>query len=144
MIVGRFDDRGRPYVAARVVIERFGVNTRVPFLLDTGADRTSLHPRSARRARVPFDQLGNRQRARGVGGSSAYFREPAILLFDDDDIRIRGYSLELLIAEPNRDNERLPSLLGRDVFDCWAIQYDLMNGQLECAVHYADFTLDVP
>ena len=57
---------------------------------------------------------------------------------------IRGYSLELLIAEPNRDNERLPSLLGRDVFDCWAIQYDLMNGKLECAVHHADFTLDVP
>ncbi len=143
MIIGRFDDRGCPYVAARVVIERLGVNARVPFLLDTGADRTSLHPRSARRTGVPFGELGNRQRARGVGGSSAYFRELAILLFDDD-VRIRGYSLELLIAEPNRDNERLPSLLGRDVFDCWAIQYDLMNSKLECAVHYADFTLDAP
>ena len=29
MIVGRFDDRGRPYVAARVVVERLGVNAGI-------------------------------------------------------------------------------------------------------------------
>ena len=79
MIIGGFDGRGRPYVECRVVIPRLQVNESIRFLLDTGADNTSLHPLDARRARIPFDQLGNRTNSRGIGGTSSYFREPAFL-----------------------------------------------------------------
>lgn len=110
-------------------------------MLDTGADNTSLHPLAARRARIPFSQLGNRANSRGIGGMSSYFREPALLVFDDD-AQSRIYSVELRIAEPNESNLGLPSLLGRNVINRWYIQYDPVNFRLECAVRYADFTLD--
>ena len=110
MIVGGFDGRGSPYVECRVIIPRLQVDERVRFLLDTGADNTSLHPLAARRARIPFSQLGNRANSRGIGGMSSYFREPALLVFDDD-AQSRIYSVELRIAEPNESNLGLPSLL---------------------------------
>lgn len=141
MIIGGFDGRGRPYVECRVVIPRLGTDENVRFLLDTGADNTSLHPLAARRARIPFDQLGNRTGSRGIGGTSSYFREPALLVFDDDS-QVRVYEIELRIAEPNESNRTLPSLLGRNVINYWYVQYDPTNARLECEVRYADHTLD--
>ena len=140
MIIGEFDDRGRPYVEGRVIIQRLNINGIVRFLLDTGADRTCLHPRDARRARMPFDQLGNRRTSRGIGGSSSYFSETTILAFVDKP-QMRFYELELLIAEPHERNEELPSLLGRDVINHWYMQYDPAVTRLECTVRYADYTL---
>ena len=141
MIIGEFDHRVRPYVACRVIIPRLKINEIVPFLLDTGADSTCLHPRDTGRARMPFDQLGNRRTSRGIGGSSSYFVEPAILAFADKP-RTRLYELELLVAEPHESNEGLPSLLGRDVVNHWYMQYDPTHSRLECTVRYADHTLD--
>ena len=141
MIIGGFDGRGRPYVECRVVIPRLQVNESIRFLLDTGADNTSLHPLDARRARIPFDQLGNRTNSRGIGGTSSYFREPAFLVFDDDS-QLRIYEVELRIAEPNDNNQRLPSLLGRNIINHWYMQYDPTNSRLDCTVRYADYALD--
>ena len=140
MIIGEFDEQGRPYVEGRVIIPRLKVNEIVRFLLDTGADRTCLHPRDTRRARMPFDQLGNRIISRGIGGSSSYFREPTILAFADKP-HTRLYDLELFIAEPHESNEKLPSLLGRDVINHWYMQYDPADARLECTIRYADYTL---
>ena len=110
-------------------------------MLDTGADNTSLHPLAARRARIPFSQLGNRANSRGIGGMSSYFREPALLVFDDGD-QLRIYSVELRIAEPSESNLPLPSLLGRNVINRWYMQYDPVNTRLECVVRNADFSLE--
>ena len=90
---------------------------------------------------MPFDQLGNRRISRGIGGSSSYFVEPAILAFVDRP-QTRLYEVELLIAEPHEGNEGLPSLLGRDVINHWYMQYDPADSRLECTVRYADYTLD--
>ncbi len=141
MIIGEFDDRGRPYVEGRIIIPRLKVNGIVRFLVDTGADRTCLHPRDARRVRMSFDQLGNMRTSSGVGGSSSYFREPTILAFADKP-QTRAYELDLLIAEPHGSNEKLPSLLGGDVINHWNMLYDPENSRLECAVRFADYTLD--
>ena len=140
MIIGEFDDWGRPYVEGLVIIPRLNVREVVTFLLDTGADGTCLHPRDARRARMPFNQLENRTTSKGIGGSSSYFREPAILAFADKP-QTRFYGLELSIAEPHKSNEELPSLLGRDVINHWYMQYDPAVTKLECTVRYADHTL---
>ena len=143
MIIGEFDDRGRPYVEGRVIIPRLNINEIVTFLLDTGADGTCLHPRDARRARMPFNQLGNRTTSRGIGGSSSYFRESAVIAFaDKPQMRLYLYRLDLAIAESHESNEGLPSLLGRDVINHWYMQYDPADARLECTVRYADHTLD--
>ena len=141
MIVGGFDGQGLPYVECRVIIPRLQVNERVRFLVDTGADNTSRHPLSARRTRIPVIQLGNRVNSRVIGGVSSYFREPALLVFDDGD-QSRIYSVELRIAEPSESNLTLPSCLRRNVINRWYMQDDPVNARLECAVRYADFSLE--
>ena len=140
MIIGQFDSVGRPYVVCRLIIPRLRVSRRISFLLDTGADSTSLHPRDARDAGIAFDQLGNRHSSRGIGGRSSYFREPAILAFSDGEL-VRMYEVGLLIAEPNDTNESLPSLLGRNVINHWRMVYDPSEDRLEFSVRHADRTL---
>ena len=141
MIVGRFDDTGRPQVECRVIIRRLGVDERMAFLLDTGADNTYLHLEDAEALGVPFEQLVRRTDARGVGGRSSYFRELAFLVFDDNAQR-RIYTVELRIAGPDESNLTLPSLLGRNVINHWYVQYDPTNFRLDCIVRHADHTLD--
>lgn len=140
MIIGRFD-RGRPYLECRIVIPRLHTSQRIMLLLDTGADASCLHPADAIRAGVPFNDLRNRARYSGIGGSSPYFREQALLLFDDEE-QTHIYQLNLLIAEPNESNGTLPSLLGRDVINRWRIEYDPTNNRLECTARSADYTMN--
>ena len=139
MILGEFDDRGRPFVRGRLVAPRLEVDESVLFLLDTGADVTCLHPADAKNVGLAFDQLSNRVSYRGVGGRSPYFVEPAILSITDK-LQARLYAVQLLIAEPDGSNEVLPSLLGRDIINNWRIEYDPTRSRLECAVRHADRT----
>ncbi|MCY4652388.1 MAG: hypothetical protein OXC95_04400 [Dehalococcoidia bacterium] len=109
--------------------------------MDTRADSTSVHPRDARDAGIPFAQLGNRRSSRGIGGRSSYFREPAILAFSDDTV-VRIYEVNLLIADPNDNNEGLPSLHGRNVINHWFMEYDPSEDRLGFSVRHADRTLN--
>ena len=140
MIVGQFGPLGRPYVESRLIIPRLQVSRRISFLLDTGADSTCLHPGDARDSAIPFRRLGNRSFSRGIGGRSAYFVEPAVLSFSDG-VLTRLYEVNLLIADPTKTNENLPSLLGRNVINHWYIQYDPANDRLEFTVRHADRTI---
>ena len=140
MIVGDFDPFGRPYVECRLIIPRLAIDLRVPFLLDTGSDSCCLHPGDARNTGVPFGQLGNMRLSRGIGGRSSYFREVAILSFQDGSLS-RLYAVELLIAEPSDANEGLPSLLGRNVINHWYVEYDPVNDRLDITVRHADRTV---
>ena len=115
MIKGSFD-RGRPVVECRLVIPRLSVNHRLMPLVDTGASAFCLHPADAIRAGIPFGEQGSRIGYLGIGGASAYFRESANLLFEDDSY-LQIYRLDLLIAAPKASNRDLPSLLGRDVLN---------------------------
>ena len=142
MILGEFDDRGRPLVEGRLIAPRLGVDESLLFLLDTGADVTCLHPADAKNVDLPFSQLRNRVSYRGVGGTSPYFVEPALLSFTDK-LQARLYAVQLLIAEPNESNRALPSLLGRDVINHWHVSYDPASSRLECAVRHSDFTFRV-
>ena len=116
MIFGRFDGAGRPFVEGRIIIPRLQVNRTVPFLLDTGADFMCLHQDDAEDLSIPFEQLADMGDSRGIGGRSAYYREPAILSFVDGSLA-RFYRVNLRIAEPNRSSTGLPSLLGRNIIN---------------------------
>ena len=118
MIIGELDDQRRPYVRGRLFIPRFRVDAEIRFLLDTGAENTSLHPMDSQRARIPFNLLENRVEAVGIGGNSTYFFELVELAFPDTSESLHYcYSVPILIAEPDEINAGLPSLLGRDVFN---------------------------
>jgi len=99
MIFGAFDGRGRPCLRGKVAIPRLGARGYVTFLVDTGADSTSIHPRDAGRVGIPFHRLSDSEVSKGIGGGSLYFREVAIVSFVDEGME-RLYAVDLLIGEP--------------------------------------------
>ena len=142
MITGEFDADGRPFVTCRVVVTRLGIDRTVPFLLDTGAHDTLLHPSDATKIEMPFGRLTNRVTAPGVGGAARYFQEPAVLVFLEES-QVHMYSVPLLISGPDGSHWEMPSLLGRNVINHWRVDYDPSNGILGCVVRRADYSMDI-
>lgn len=60
---------------AEVDIPRLNFRKRISLLVDTGADRTALHPGDCEE--MPYTMLGNISETSGIGGSSRYYGEPA-------------------------------------------------------------------
>ncbi|MCH8109489.1 MAG: hypothetical protein IIB15_05105 [Chloroflexi bacterium] len=143
MITGSFDGEGRPYVQGRLIISRFKVDGFIDFLMDTGADTTTLHPDDGIQLNVPFNRLRNRTEVGGIGGTHEYFYEPVILIFADGQ-RLRLYSIWMSIAKPHAATNALPSLLGRDILNQWRMRYDFPSNRLEFAVKSADATVRAP
>lgn len=70
-------------------------------------------------------QLWPRQRTLGgVGGSTTYYVHPALFGFQYDDQQPRVLQGEILVAEPNASNRRVPSLLGWDVLRHFRVTLD--------------------
>ena len=142
MIRGIIEEHDRPHVRARLQLPIWGVDWELFFRLDTGADMTVLHPYDAALAGIPFAQLdpATLYPATGVGGSVPYFREPALLSFEDQDgTTTYLYAIDLRIAnlpapDANQTLWNLPSLLGLDIINQWQTIYDPVNGQLEFVV----------
>ena len=142
MIVGVFNRYGYPTVEGRLEIPRLGVSYTVPFLVDTGADGTCLHPRDGSRAGIPFERLRNGVTVGGIGGQSTYYEEPAVLMFTDDaEEHTYRYNAIMEIAKPEDVSDEIPSLLGRDIIDRWRMVYDRTEGVLEFTVRSADIVL---
>ena len=137
MIRGRFDVNGRPRIRAMVSIPRFDIRQPVSSLLDTGPDYTCLNSMDRRNFNMSVGDLRDVERVLGVGGGVAYCREPAALYFQDGP-RVVAYDLLLRIALSSTGG--IPSLLGRNVFDNWRIEYDRSLGNLHCEVRSGRYT----
>ena len=107
-----------PYLKAWVILPDLGVEGEVDFLIDTGADVTCLHPKDIRDMGIDYRLLtpGSLNYPRGIGGAAGYYREPALLLFQDRDRGDTFCQLPVNIYENPNDPamERTSSLLGRD------------------------------
>lgn len=144
MIVGVFDLHGYPTVWGRLDIPQWNVSYRLPFLLDTGADVTTVHPRDAGPAGIPFDRLRAGITVGGIGGQSTYYREPATLVFTDSTEHWNyRYHINVDIAKPEDVSGEIPSLLGRDIIDRWRMVYDRTDDVLEFTVRSADAVRDI-
>jgi hypothetical protein len=142
VIPGRFGNTsGRPYVSGRVWLPRFKLSANLSFLVDTGADRSTLMPADALKMGVDYAQLGNTAKVGGMGGNANCFNEQAILIFDElNRGLVRSYVVWLVIPKPKVDLRNMPPILGRDVLDGWYMHYDPSGKGLRFTVRSADHT----
>ena len=132
MISSYIDAKNAPYVYGQVIIPRLQIAGEVAFLLDTGASVTCLHPYDAREIGVTFDLLRDEAYSSGVGGSASYYRENALIAFEDGSTT-STYDIQLHIASPTTSNRTFPSLLGRDIINRWSVLYEPINAGLNVA-----------
>jgi len=66
----------------------------------------------------------------GVGGTHTYYRETAVIEFDDSGTEI-GLRLELAVAKPHPLVDNLDSLLGRDILNRMRMEYDFPQNRIE-------------
>lgn len=125
MIKGRFEaGTGRPYVEAAILIPRLLVSGNVSFLIDTGADVTTLHPVDVARLGMAYSDLDPPTSSSiGVGGRARASVEPALLSFLDGR-RLATFRAILSIPASTQHNQKVTSLLGRDVLNRLRITYD--------------------
>ena len=103
--------------------------------VDTGADITVVHPVDIRSAGIPVEFPDEMTGTEGVGGVAEYLSERATLIFTDADrVTQYRYPLDIGIAKPDEHNRNFPSLLGRDVLDCWYLESDPTNSLLQFTV----------
>ena len=138
MITGYFDDEGRPRIRGHIYIPRLAAGGQVQFLLDTGAEITSVGASDASYLHIPRRRLGVPTAIGGIGGRGYFSTEKALVAFENeaDSSRFSVYEIDLHIA--HSETGSLPSLLGRNIINRWRIDYDPTNGILECTVRSAD------
>ena len=139
-----------PYVEGYIHFPRLGTVDTVHFLIDTGADFTSLHPDDVSRLGIDYRRLAGSSliSAIGIGGATGYYREPAWLLFKESTGADRICQLDVRICEMTDDPamQDLPSLLGRDFLNLCDIRLNRSQNlvQLEPLNVAGEFILPVP
>lgn len=115
-----------PYVLAVVHLRVFNRRVLVPFLLDTGADATTLHPQDSLRivSDVEIKALGSASPFGGAGQGKDHYPTDAVVIFAHEDNHLEAIPLTVYIAEPAAHNQYLPSLLGRDALAHFPLSYD--------------------
>lgn len=126
MIRGRFGRIGgpdaplAPLLTAELRLDGQPEFAQIEFLVDTGADQTTIHPADARRlwggySQHDFESDATVQVMRGIGGTARFItRRVSVVFFEEDGEAVSG-DFNLNIAESREDNRDLPSLLGRDI-----------------------------
>lgn len=119
-----------PYVDGHVKIGRLGVADDVRFLVDTGADATTIQMRDRRRLRIDPSQLSTQVLVESVGGLSSYAQELAsVWLYDRAADAWRIFAIVIEIYAGEGDAGDVPSLLGRDVLNRCRCAIDASSGR---------------
>ena len=133
---GEHGDLGA-YVKAHVRLPRLGVQDVLDFLVDSGSDRTILHPDANLILRIPLHRLrsGRRGIAAGIGGTRNYYSELAVLAFEDDQSSFLQCNLDVFVAEPGESDvaQWAPTLLGRDFLNLCDVRLNHAAGIVSLA-----------
>ena len=115
-----------PYVWTIVHLPAFDRRALVTFLIDTGADVTTLHPQDSLRLLSPseFSGLTKPVALGGAGAGVNHYPLDATIVFMHDDQRLHSIDITAYVAEPTTLNMRYESLLGRDALDHFVMHFD--------------------
>ncbi len=128
---------GRPFVSILLEIPRFNIKAPVSFLVDTGADTTTLHPGDIENLGIPMGNLYSAQlEATGVGGTTKYAKEDVILHMGNVQVR-RAIGIGPTVKNHYAivRNKGAPSLLGMDVLGVVNLLVDFVNQTVTLRLH---------
>ena len=96
---GSYGPRKEPYVKGWLTIPRLGfLSSQITFLVDTGADHTTLMPADAVYAGLDYSALSGSVTTLGIGGLAQLFSERGIVIFEDSGVGLQCYEIDLRIA----------------------------------------------
>ena len=117
-----------PYVDSIIQFPRLGIGGPVDFLIDTGADHTSIHPSDAAKLGVDYRRFRGKQIVNfgGIGGQLGYYPESGVLVCRDTsgDFRLCDITIYICQKSTQQNIEGLPSLIGRDVLSLCTLRID--------------------
>ena len=143
MLRGRFGHANkRPYIQGRLFIPRLEIWSDVSFLVDTGADKTTLLPADGLRMGLNCDTLKRSPiPSVGIGGVSRSYTEESVVLFNEPGKALYVYEIALEIVGSDDHLMDIPSLLGRDILNRWRMDYSPTTDDLTFQVVTADHTI---
>jgi len=113
------DDPPAPYVYGEIYLPDLHLRGDIEFLVDSGADATSLMPPDLDQIGVDLMRVrGTHRRVGGVGGEARYKRTRAVLRFRDHDAfgHFQEFEIDIHLMAGS-EGQQLPSLLGRDILN---------------------------
>ena len=125
-----------PYVRAFVSVPAAQLGKNIDFLIDTGADRTCLHPKDIVALGVDFGILDATTRTQhaGIGGGLHYYSIESMLVFGEPDNWVvwtnRIFVCDIWTEPLDPLIYRLPSLIGRNFLNLCDIRADPSNNVL--------------
>ncbi len=130
-IRGGYRKPDAPYIKARLVCKRLGIDNTVNFLVDLGAAVTIISPRDAQRLGIHYDQLKLIEGGvSGVGGLAKTCLMPKTqLIFRAETGNFAADFYRLFVLQPaakilSKYERLIPSLLGRDFLNQMALLTD--------------------
>lgn len=139
IIKGTFDpSTGRPYLQGLLVIMGLSKTANIDFLVDTGADATTLNPGDGKRMGIDYNKLRYTDPTFGVGSLQYDAAEWALVIFQSQEGTFPGYRIRLSITPYDVALEPLPSLLGTDILRRWDIHWNYKQDILDFQVIESD------
>ena len=134
----RDDQPPAPHIGAWLAIPSLGWVGDVEFLLDTGADATTLLPDTSSRLGIDIRSIMSPVvRVHGVGGGVSCKSVEADISFPDESHSNghRKFSLQLVLVEGETSGERegkglTPGLLGRDILNLCECTFNAATGRV--------------
>lgn len=114
-------------IDAHVSIPSIKASGFVTFLIDTGADCTTLTQADGRRLHIDYSRLTTEDHAVGYSGSTSDYLCEGIVTFSEIGVVEYNYKIELRVTKPDSNMPELfviPSLLGRDILNRWKLSFD--------------------
>jgi len=128
-----------PFVQAALFSPRLNLQGLINFMIDTGADNTTLSLMDVERLNVNYRRLKRRSRVEiaGFGGDQWCYGEEAIVILRDEDANTYIFPIDVHIPVKGKKHEqreqqrRLVSVLGRDVINQCKLIVNFHEGVLE-------------
>lgn len=128
-----------PHVQAAVLLPRLKLHALISFMLDTGADNTTLSLIDTERLNVSYRRLkrSSLESVTGFGAEQYCYIEEAVIVMREEDSTTCLFPINVYIPRKGKkriqreQQRRLPSVLGRDILNRCRLEVDFQQGIAE-------------